>query len=80
MIRLEVIFVMQIIMAMLMLLFLQKITQLKKQIDEIVIEVENYLEFISEEEKKESKPNVKRKSAHEEQNRLIQAVLSEYFP
>ena len=67
-------------MAMLMLLFLQKITQLKKQIDEIVIEVENYLEFISEEEKKESKPNTKRKSAHEEQNRLIQAVLAEYFP
>ena len=80
MIRFEFVFVMQIVIAILMLLFLQKMTQLKKQIDDIVVEVESYLEFVSREEARETSSSRKKKNTQEEQNRLIQAVLTEYFP
>ncbi len=80
MIRLELLFAVQIGTAILMFLVLQKITQMKKQIDDILREVENYLQFISEQEEEVARPVMKKRKGEEEQNRIIQAVLGEYFP
>ena len=83
---LEWIFFVQVVLTILMLIFLRKQIVMKKQIDEIVKEVTNYLSYITEEV--EVVPEVENistkmtssKEREEEQNRLIQAVLSEYFP
>ncbi len=80
MIRLELLFALQIGMLFMMFLFLQKITQMKKQVDNILKEVGDYLQFISEEEEKNTQPVMKKKRKEEEENRIIQAVLGEYFP
>lgn len=95
MFRLEWLFLMQIFMGILMIFFLRKLTQMKKQVDEITKEVTNYISYITEEmedveaavSERESMPkeqNIRKeqgKSAREEsQNHLIQAVLQEYFP
>ena len=92
MIRLEWLFLMQILMGILMIIFLQKLTQMKKQVDEITQEVMNYISYVTEdmaeEDFAESKISgklektvemVNKKENAEAQNRLIQAVLGEYF-
>ena len=78
---------MQIVMAILMIVFLQKLTQMKKQIDNITKEVTQYISYVTEDlEEEETKTvppigqNQLNKKQEEAQNRLIQAVLGEYFP
>ena len=84
--RLEWIFFMQLALGVLMLIFLRKQMEMKKQIDEIVKEVTNYLSYVTEEteEEKEIENLVIKasqiKEKEEAQSRLIQAVLGEYFP
>lgn len=96
MFRLEWLFLMQLAMGVLMIIFLQKLTQMKKQVDEITKEVINYISYITadmeeeiiqepisvkKEPKKEEKTTKKlsRNEKEEAENRLIEAVLSEYF-
>lgn len=96
MFRLEWLFLMQIAMGVLMIIFLRKLTQMKKQVDEVTKEVMNYISYITEDMeeeniqepisvKKENKNEEKyvkslsKKEKDEAQNRLIQAVLGEYF-
>ena len=50
MFRLEWLFLMQIVLGILMLIFLQKLLQVKKQIDEIIKEITNYITYITENE------------------------------
>ncbi len=84
--QLEWVFFMQLIMGVLMLFFLRKLMQMKKQMDCITKEVTNYISYITEEmeslpEKENTIDKSKRtKEKEEAQTRLIQAVLSEYFP
>jgi len=78
-------------MGILMIVFLQKLAQMKKQVDEITQEVTKYISYITEEMQEEleetqkkkniiSKPTgAEKKEQDEAQNRLIQAVLGEYF-
>ena len=85
MVRLEWLLLMQLVMGMLMLVFLQKIKEMKKQIDTITKEVMNYISYVTEDEKEkdleEEKVEKWREVGQEEaQNRLIQAVLGDYFP
>ncbi len=95
MVRLEWLFFMQIVMGILMIVFLQKLTQIKKQMDKIIQEVSNYITYVTEDleesqevvteenpmKMKTSEKNSTIKSETEEaKNRLIQAVLREYFP
>ena len=84
--RIEFIFFMQLVLGALMLIFLRKQIEMKKQIDEIVKEVTNYLSYGTEEteEEQEIETSVIKasqiKEKEEAQSRLIQAVLGEYFP
>lgn len=96
MVQLEWVFLLQAAMGILMIIFLHKMNRIKKQLDNIVKEVKNYVEFITEvdvdmetgyEEEKErglgrkvSVKSMSRKEKEEAQNRLIQSVLGEYFP
>ncbi len=93
MFRLEWLFFMQILMGIFMIILLQKLTQMKKQVDEIIGEVKNYITYVTEELdeeinltpkehhlEKNDKNKIERKEQDEAQNRLIQAVLGEYFP
>ena len=85
MVRLEWLLLMQLVMGMLMLVFLQKIKEMKKQIDTITKEVMDYISYVTEDEKEkdleEEKVEKWREVGQEEvQNRLIQAVLGDYFP
>lgn len=75
MIRLEWLFLMQFIMGGLMIILLQKQMQMKKQLEEIVREVENYISYITEDVTEEPS----KKIDADAQNRLIQSVLGEYF-
>ena len=78
----ECLFFMQVAILVLMILFLQKLTQVKRQVDDITREVTNYISYITNDISEEiSQANAPiKKKAEEEQNRLIQAVLEEYFP
>ena len=84
----EWLFVMQIVMAILMIVFLRKLNQIKKQVDTVTQEVMNYISYVVEEEEVEknlekvsvSPQNEPEKRLEEAQNSLIQAVLGEYFP
>ena len=83
----EWLFLMQIVMGILMMVFLQKLTQMKKQVDKITQEVSNYIAYVTEdiEENEETVTEEKhmeisKNDTEEEKNRLIQAVLKEYFP
>lgn len=82
----EWLFFMQIIMVILMIVFIQKLNQMKKQIDNITKEVSQYISFITDDIEEEQKiemsvsPKLVEKKPEEAQNRLIQAVLGEYFP
>lgn len=98
MIRLELLFFMQCLQGILMVVFLHKISRMKKQVDEITKEVKSYLSFIEDDivqekiqeenlkkNSKEDKLDIKTEkngkiSKDEAENRLIQAVLQEYFP
>lgn len=95
MFRLEWLFLMQLIMGVLMIVFLQKLTQMKKQVDEITKEVMNYISYVTEDmeedlqetfstkkehPREEKSPEIMNQKEREDaQNRLIQAVLGEYF-
>lgn len=83
----EWLFLMQIVMGILMMVFLQKLTQMKKQVDKITQEVSNYIAYVTEdiEENEETVTEEKhmeisKNDTEEAKNRLIQAVLKEYFP
>ena len=82
----EWLFFMQIIMVILMIVFIQKLNQMKKQIDNITKEVSQYISFVTDDIEEEQKiemfvsPKLVEKKPEEAQNRLIQAVLGEYFP
>ena len=84
--RIEFIFFMQLMIGALMLIFLRKQMEMKKQMDEIIKEVTNYISYITEETEEELEIEnqiIKRsheKEKEEAQSRLIQAVLGEYFP
>jgi hypothetical protein len=90
MIRLEWLLLMEVPMGVLMFIFLRKQIQMKKQLDHIVEEVLNYITYVTEqsdeiEEKKEKnffeeEKRVEKKKDDDAQNRLIQAILKEYFP
>lgn len=94
MVRFEWLFLMQIVMGILMIVFLQKLIQIKKQIDKIVKEVSNYITYITDDMedsenvieenlikmRKTGENSTNKKEEEEAQNRLIQAVLREYFP
>lgn len=84
MVRLEWLFVAQCFMGILMTIFLHKMNQIKKQVDTITKEVKAYLTFIEEDVEQEKKlekgENTRKISKDEVENRLIQAVLKEYFP
>ena len=94
MVRFEWLFLMQIVMGILMIVFLQKLIQIKKQIDKIIKEVSNYITYITDDMKdsenvieencikmrKTGEKSTNKKEEEEAQNRLIQAVLREYFP
>ena len=94
MVRFEWLFLMQIVMGILMIVFLQKLIQIKKQIDKIVKEVSNYITYITDDMedsenvieenlikmRKTGEKSTNKKEEEEAQNRLIQAVLREYFP
>lgn len=87
MMHFEWLFLMQIVMGILMMVFLQKLTQMKKQVDKITQEVSNYIAYVTEdiEENEETVTEEKhmeisKNDTEEAKNRLIQAVLKEYFP
>ena len=87
MVHFEWLFLMQIVMGILMMVFLQKLTQMKKQVDKITQEVSNYIAYVTEdiEENEETMTEEKhmeisKNDTEEAKNRLIQAVLKEYFP
>jgi len=84
MFRIELLFLMQCLQGILMLFFLHRINQLKKQVDSITKEVKAYLTFIEEEAELEELPKNQESmikiSKDERENHLIQAVLGEYFP
>lgn len=82
--RLEWLFFIQLVMGILMLLFLRKLNQMKKQVDMVTKEVMNYISYVTEDIEKEQNEEklpqkLTKKEDEEAQNRLIQAVLGEYF-
>lgn len=84
MMRLEWLFFIQLVMGILMLLFLRKLNQMKKQVDMVTKEVMNYISYVTEDIEKEQNEEklpqkLTKKEDEEAQNRLIQAVLGEYF-
>ncbi len=96
MVQLEWVFLLQVAMGIIMIIFLQKINRVQKQIDGIVKEVQAYVDFVTEDDavsdisveasvkladaERKSIRNVAQKEKEEEQNHLIQSVLGEYFP
>lgn len=79
--ELEILLLVAIVaMGILLIILLQKITILKKQTDEIVKEVKSYLACVLEEPEETIETRTDRASKEEQQNRIIQAVLGEYFP
>lgn len=84
MFRLEWLFLTQCLLGILMMIFLHKINQIKKQVDDITKEVKAYLTFIEEDIEQEPQKAKKQKtvkvSKDEVENHLIQTVLKEYFP
>lgn len=80
----EIIFFTQLVVTILMFIFLHKITHMKKQIEEIKKEVEDYLAFLAEDVdtsvENSPKGQVERNCIFESQNGLIQSVLQDFFP
>lgn len=89
MFRLEFLFVLQIVIGVMLIVVLRKMVQMKKQVDTIIEEVKNYIQFVTEEEQETleqrecAQPRTFVKSKKEEKDemdsKLIQAVLGEYF-
>lgn len=81
---LELLLIMQGLLIVLMFVFLRRMNGVKRQIDQIIKEVREYLNFIEEdihqEEEKTIKENIPQKKKDDAQNYIIQAVLKEYFP
>ena len=90
MISLETVILIQLLVGILLLILLRKTITLKKQIVQVIREVTEYLNYISEEESRGieeierpiagSKTTPSKRVKDEAQNRLIQSVLQEYFP
>lgn len=84
MIYLQLLFLAQCLLGILMICFLHRINQIKKQIDKITKEVEEYLTFIEEDTARDmaaKEEKILEKNAKDEvENHLIQSVLKEYFP
>lgn len=93
MFRLEFLFLMQCATGILILMLLHRINQMKKQMDAVIREVNDYVSFITSEEITKSGDEVKAEKVNffetgkedtrvtnMQQNRIIQDVLSEYFP
>lgn len=95
MVKLEWVFLLQLVMGILMLMLLLKMNKIKKQIDGIIMEVKKYVDFVTageenfinieergtkEEGVKQSSVDSRKKKEEILQNHLIQAVLEEYFP
>lgn len=85
MVRLEWLLLIQLVMGGLMIVFLRKLNQMKKQMDKVTQEVMQYISYVTEDmeedvflETKEEK--ICKTEREEAQNRLIQAVLGEFFP
>lgn len=71
------------VMGILLIILLQKITILKKQTDDIVKEVKSYLECVLEDSDEGPTEGLHKENfqeKEEQQNRIIQAVLGEFFP
>lgn len=90
MIGLEVLFCAQIITGVVLIIMLKKMLQMKKQVEDVIKEVKNYITFVTEEEDvTEVKDSAKREKAVRSiemgedrdalENKLIQSVLGEYF-
>lgn len=86
MIRLEWLLFMQIGMGILMIILLQKLIQMKKQVDEIMQEVTNYITFITENEEKsasedvffeEQKSNIKQNSMKSRSVKELESVQNQ---
>jgi hypothetical protein len=79
--ELEIMLLVAIIaMGVLLIILLRKITILKKQTDDIIKEVKNYLDCVLEEPEEPVHNKKVNSDKDERQNRIIQAVLGEYFP
>ena len=79
--ELEILLLMAIVaMSILLIILLQKITILKKQTDEIIKEIKGYLDCVLMEPEESENKRPSKKENEELQNRIIQAVLGEYFP
>ena len=79
--ELEIMLLVAIIaMGVLLIILLRKITILKKQTDDIIKEVKNYLDCVLEEQEEPVHNKKVNSDKDERQNRIIQAVLGEYFP
>lgn len=78
----ELLILTQCLLGILMLIFLHKINQLKKQVDTIVKDVTQYLSFLENDVERDSlqEENNSKMSKEEVENHIIQAVLKEYFP
>lgn len=89
MLRLELLFLMQIVMGGILIILLIKMMQIKKQVEDVIKEIQGYIAFVTEEieeeepARKEVQPKVvigkSKESQDELQNKLIQSVLGEYF-
>ena len=74
-------FVAIMVMSVLLIVLLRKITLLKRQTDDIIQEIKFYLACImDEQEETDGKKEIKAVGKEEQQSRIIQAVLGEYFP
>ena len=74
MFRLEWLFFTQIILTILMIIFLQKLLQMKKQVDEIIKEITNYIAYVTENEEESAYSDVffeKQNQGNEEIQRII---------
>lgn len=78
----ELLILTQCLLGILMLIFLHKINQLKKQVDTIVKDVTQYLSFLENDVERDvlQEENNSKMSKEEVENHIIQAVLKEYFP
>ena len=75
---LTIMFFIQVVQIMVLFVFLKKMGQLQKQINAIIDEVKEYIQFVTEEEEVQEQ---KKKVHHaEEQSQILHAVLGEYFP
>lgn len=89
MLRLELLFLMQIVMGGILITLLIKMMQMKKQVDDVIKEIHGYITFVTEEVEEEipvrketpskSILGKSKENQDELQNKLIQSVLGEYF-